>query len=443
MNSLLLGMIALGGLLAVSSMKKDEGKGSKVDRGGKEPGTEGGYPIVPKLQPESRMVLPVHSLMVSAPAQWDLGPLGGTPQAMYLGILADQMWLFVSEIRKDSIVLADWLTKAGVKGAQNILNDRLDNAPIGEALFEFDAGLPAEQRALAFWQISAQRWSDLETSCTSGELSKYPKFAKSCLRFVEGTALKELGFYAKDDSEKKKPNGGDVTTDNPAKWKLPNAKGPAEVETPHGSLSIPKGGSIEGGKAYYVVQSGDYSGAIIAAKWGKSPAWANAIAHENQGEVFGGGGNTVFVGDKLTMPILFLDPTYDANPPEGTYAKAPTGGGQGSAGSDGEVIPPKPSSDPGPDNEWVYDLAGNKWVARSKIPYGPPPPPPVDKDETEEKPDTKEPSGAGGATGSSDQNTDGQPGSYGGGYEKYNGGYGGSNPGGLEPKALTVSAFFV
>ena len=387
--------LAAAGLLWWQGKKKTDNK-IEVEREDK-PGatTKDGIPIIPKLIPDSRMILTVNTMMVSAPAAWQIAPLEQF-DIMYLGIFADQAFLYSKEIKKDFQALASYLASKGQKGVLQIEQDRLENQPIGEILVEFDSNLPAQIRALTFWRLAAQKWDALEEAFASEEYAKYPKFAKS-IKTVMAEGAKPVGFYGSAGGPGASEKWADK--DRPETWLLANVTGPANVQTPKGVLFVPAGGRIVDGRPQQIVAEGDY-GAKIADKWGKPAGWANKIASENPNEKFGGSNNTVFAGDVLNLPHAFLDPTIKSNPP--------------SQGGGGAKQPDK------------------KEPEENKTPYGPPPPPPDGGGEQGGGEPPSPPVDNGGQGGYPGAGNTGGAGGYGGAPPSYpdgGGGAGGANSG--------------
>lgn len=312
-STILLGLAVLGvGALAMA-------KKSKVERKGK-PGAKDdhGNPIVPKVTPDEHETLSITSDMVSAPGLWGTEGMKGTLRGkgkseaevanllVYVGVFADQVFLNPPDIKADQDALADWLEENGFSHAHEILNNRRNGEVVGTWDVHFDSNLTAEVRSWVFYLIATQRSDDLKAEIASEAFAKYPKF-KASVEYLLTHGLK------KKSSPVDQSSGIDL--DRPETWGLANADGPVTVETPKGKLFVPKGGQIRGGAPQYVVQSGDYSGHVIAQHWGKEDqGWANWIAHENPSEHFGGSNNTIFPGKVLHMPWKFLDPS-DNNPP--------------------------------------------------------------------------------------------------------------------------------
>lgn len=437
---LIAGAVGLG-ILALAWMSEKEKTDNKAKAKKKKQTKEekaAGYPAVPELVPDPKMTLRVTSGLVQQPAAWEVaGKFASNPnEALYVAALCDMLWLYLDDIEEDAIALGAALEKKGMTALPGVVAQSVKGQFIGEATVEFDAGLPDTFRMLTFWRISAQQWAELDASLAT-DFDSYPKFKASVEAIRNGTGIRPIG-----SKNPPKPGPGGATSNNPLTWGLPNTDGPAVVQTPHGPLSIPKGGFIEGGRPYYIVASGD-TGAAISAKWGKGPAWAAAVAHENPEETFGGQTNTVYPGDRLAMPVLFLDPTYKGNPPAGSTGSG--GGGyvpfdddDDEDGDDGVPFgPPAPPSAPAaPGFEWVWtpdgtgNPGGGSWSQQPVQGGGSPPsPPPPDNGGGGEyggAPGTPTPghgSGKGGAP-DSEEDDDEDGGDGGGGYGGYKG-YGG------------------
>ena len=366
------GFIAAAGaaVAALYFYSKSHDNKSKVtrkgDAGGKD---EKGFPIVPSLTPDATMKLDVTALMVMGPALWDTTEMknaGAQPnELLYVGVFADEVWLYTSEIKKDITGLAQWLGEMGFSGAEKILQDRLNGKVIGRATVNFDSNLPPNVRAWYFYLVSAQRWDLLESSLKAGE-DKYPKFVASIRSIASGKGIKGISDDEQPEfkpdphagEDKKKGDSAKVDLTRPETWGLPDTVGPKNIETPNGTLFVPKGGRIIDGAPEYTVSEGDWGGEPIAKKWGKDKSWANAVAKENPNHTFGGAKNDVFPGTVLHMPYAFLDPKV------GAYSG---GGGSGNTGGGtGGGKPAKPSGDPGPGREWVWVGDPPTWTSLPK-----------------------------------------------------------------------------
>lgn len=375
----LLGILVVGGAALAMSGKKD-GK-TKVERGKDDvPGgsSDRGYPIVPSLKPSPRMILPIKAGHLTYPAGFSVDSYNKAPEVtLYPAIFADQTWLYVDEIEADYKTLATWLDKQGMgQGgtvpsaiAQNVMRGPV----VGEVEIFFDDGLPAPLRGFTFWQLSAGKNGSLQTNLDSAEFAKYPKFRDSIRKILDRSGVKPPGFFTKGGQDSPPDHASLINPDRPETWLLSDVDGPANVSTPRGPLFVPDHGRIRNHRGEYIVQNGDYTGAIIAAKWGKNASWANAIAASNPNEKFGGENNTVHPGDVLLMPWKFLDPSYKESYAGGGGGSAPAKPNPKQKSPDDQNIPPMPSETPPPGMVWAFD-ENTGWTLAKQTP-----PPPTDR----------------------------------------------------------------
>lgn len=359
MSSLLIGGIAALAAAAFLLTRKDGEKKGEVSV------KKGDGLTVPYLTPPSVLSIPMGVYTEAAPAVFNVPP--GQGDDTFILAFADQTMLYDPKIQGDYVSLAGALAMKGYVTPVEYATQRVADykSPAYYRTLKFDSDLDPGVRASIFWAWLAHKWDALKIMLGSARMAPFPIFRQSVWDALQPTIWPgEVAPWANKGGELIDKNGGDPfeypdkkqVTPSKQKGGYPDMKGPATL--PNGQY-VPKGGSIEGGIPYYVMQPGIATATMVAQEWRKQfPAtWAPCIAGTS-GKTWGQGGN-VNPGDKIRMPLGILDPDAVCTAKQGQ--KTGVGGQKGDK--------PYPDNEPPPGHVWVFmsTPTGGEWVA---VPVG-------------------------------------------------------------------------